>query len=73
MTAPRPGESALEGYRAIAAYLTERLGVRISEDGAYRLGTRKTDPLPINGYRGRVWAFPSALEDWVARRARQAR
>lgn len=69
----RPTPGALLGHRAIAAYLSDRLGVPVSVDGVYRLSIRKNDPLPLAGYTGRAWAFPAMLDDWIARQTRSPR
>lgn len=70
-TAPEP---AIRGYKAIASLLTELWGVDVSKDAAYRLATRKADPLPTDGYDGRVWTRRSAVVAWVeAERARRRR
>ncbi len=66
-------EPAIEGYRAIAAALSEEWGNVVSEDAAYRSATRKEFPLPTDGYAGRVWTTRSAIAKWVAEERQRRR
>jgi hypothetical protein len=59
------------GYAAIAAVLSELWGAPVSEDGAYRMSTRSTTPLPVDGYQGRVWASRERIGAWVAEERRR--
>ena len=61
----------LAGYRAIAAALSEAFGWPVSEDAAYRLASRAVRPLPIDGYRGRVWTTRALLDVWVTEERRR--
>ena len=62
------GDELIETYIEIAAALTVALGgPALSADSAYRLSTRKHDPLPVEGYAGRSWIRRAVLEDWAER------
>ena len=66
-------EVLIEGYRAIAVALSEAYGRKISFFSAFRLATRKHDPLPVEGYAGRSWIRLAVLHEWVARNRLKAR
>lgn len=71
-----PGETAIEGRKAIAVALTAICGVAVSVYAVDRLSERRRHPLPLHGYMGRRWAFESELRAWweaVDAKARQIR
>jgi hypothetical protein len=61
----------LEGYKAIAAYLSERMGFEVSVESARRYAGQPTNPLPLKrwrpGRRPRVVADSQALNTWATR------
>jgi hypothetical protein len=58
----------IERFKAIAAYLSGKTGLSISENAARKWASRPDDPLPVRRVLGRAVARIAELDAWIERR-----
>jgi predicted DNA-binding transcriptional regulator AlpA len=58
----------IERFKAIAAYLSDKTGLSVSENAARKWAARSDDPLPVRRMLGRAVARRSDLDEWLERR-----
>jgi hypothetical protein len=58
----------IERFKSIAAYLSEKTGLSISENAARKWAARSDDPLPVRRVLGRAVARMVELDAWIERR-----
>ena len=58
----------IERFKSIAAYLSDKTGLSISENAARKWAARPDDPLPVKRLFGRAVARATELDEWLARR-----
>jgi hypothetical protein len=63
----------IERYKGIAAYLSGKTGLSISENAARKWAGRQIDPLPVQRVLGRVVAHRAELDAWLDRRSADAK
>ena len=63
----------IERYKGIAAYISDKTGVILSDAHLRRLASRVDDPLPVRKFLGRVVATEKDLDAWIARQWRTPR
>ncbi len=60
----------VERYKGIAAYISDKTGVILSDAHLRRLACREEDPLPVRKFLGRVVAKEKDLDAWIVRQWR---
>ena len=58
----------IERFKAIAAYLSEKTGLSVSENAARKWAARGVDPLPVRRLLGRAVANRYEVDAWLERR-----
>lgn len=61
----------IERFKAIAAYLSDKTGLSVSENAARKWAARREDPLPVRRMLGRAVARVAELDAWLERRSRR--